>query len=326
MVVSIWFFKSHLAASGEKIQNQRYTVVRKNLTSNLSLSGTIEAEAKATLQFQTSGRLAWVGVKEGDLVQPWQAIASLDQRELKQNLQKKLYDYLNTRWDYEQFKEDNKKQETAQRNTYLTDKLTRIAEQSQFGLDKSVIDVELSQLAVELSTLVTPIAGIMTKIDQPIAGVNITPATARFEVVNPDTLFLKVIVDQQDIIKLKEGLRAQIVFDAFPSETYAGSIYYLSFTPAEGEDSAYLVKISLPQKAVNQVRLGMAAEAILNVGQVNQALVVPFLAIVQEGNKNYVNVLTPNNQVKKRTVVVGLENDNYVQIKKGLTEGEVVVY
>jgi len=326
ILIAAWFFISKQSAPANKALDQRYTVVRKNINSSLSLSGTVEAEEKAVLQFQTSGLLAWVGVKEGDHVQKWQAVASLDQRELKQNLQKKLNDYLDTRWDHEQLKEDYQKQETAQWNIYLTDEITRIAQQSQFGLNKAVIDVELSQLAIDLSTLVTPIEGVVTQIDQPLPGVNITPATARFEVVNPNSLYLKVIVDQQDVVKLQKGLKASIVFDSYPNQTYSGEIYYLSFKPAEGEESSYLVKISVPQTATNRLRLGMAAETILTVGKANQVLAVPFLAIIQEGVKNYVNILTLDNQIEKRAVITGLENDEYVEIKKGLTEGEVVVY
>ena len=326
LIIGTWFIVSQQKNAASKEQDQLYTVVLKDITSELSLSGTVEAEAKALLQFQTSGQLTWVGVKEGDYVEKWQALASLDQRELKQNLQKKLNDYLDTRWDYEQLKDDYQQQETDGWNIYLTDEITRIAQQSQFGLNKSVIDVELSQLAIDLSTLSTPIAGIVTTIDQPIAGVNITPATARFEVVNPETLYLKVVVDQQDIVKLKNGLKAEIVFDSFPNQSYWGEVYYLSFSPAEGEESSYLVKISIPKKAASKLRLGMAAETLITVGKAKQVLAVPFLAIIQEGTKNYVNVLKENGKTEKRPVNIGLESDDFIEIKDGLKEGEVVVY
>jgi len=326
VIIAAWFLVSGSKTTSSKTQNQQYTVVAKDIVSVLSLSGTVDAEEKTELQFQTSGQLAWVGVKEGDYVQKWQAIASLDQRELKQNLQKKLNDYLDARWDHEQLKDDYQSQETAQWNTYLTDEITRIVQQSQFGLNKTVIDVELSQLAIDLSTIISPLEGIVTHIDQPLAGVNITPATARFEIVNPNTLYLKVVVDQQDIVKLKKGLEAQIIFDSFPDKLYSGKVYYLSFKPAEGEENSYLVKISIPKQIAAKLRLGMAAEIILTVGEAKKVLAVPFLAISQEGTKSYVTVLKPDNQTEKRQIITGLENDDYVEVKKGLNKGEVVVY
>jgi macrolide-specific efflux system membrane fusion protein len=69
-----------------------YRVKREDLKEILTLSGQIDASEKASLKFQTSGRLAWVGVKEGDFVKKYQTLASLDQRDIKNRLQK----YLNT--------------------------------------------------------------------------------------------------------------------------------------------------------------------------------------------------------------------------------------
>ncbi len=63
-----------------------YKVKRQNLKESLTFSGEIDAEEKVTLRFQTSGRLSWVGVKEGDFVKKFQTIASLDQREVKKKL------------------------------------------------------------------------------------------------------------------------------------------------------------------------------------------------------------------------------------------------
>ncbi len=327
VIIGGWFYLSQRnAATNNKQGEQKYVVKPQNITSELSLSGTVDAEEKAVLQFQTSGQLAWVGVKEGDSVQKWQALANLDQRELKQNLQKKLYDFMDKRWDHDQLKDDYEAQKTDEWNLYLTDEITRIAQQSQFGLNKTIIDVELSQLAIDLSTLITPIDGVVTSIDQPLSGVNITPATARFEVVNPESLFLKAVVDQQDVVKLKTGQKAKLVFDAYPNKTYWGEVYYLSFKPATGEDSSYLVKFTIPKSLLSKLRLGMAAEVNLVTARKSQVLAVPFLAINQEGTKTYVNVFDQNNKTSKRYVTPGIEDDQYVEIIQGLNEEEVVIY
>lgn len=45
-----------------------YKVKRQTLSESLTFSGSVDAQEKATLRFQTSGRLAWVGVTEGDVV------------------------------------------------------------------------------------------------------------------------------------------------------------------------------------------------------------------------------------------------------------------
>ena len=77
------------------------TVKRGEIIKIVSASGKVVSDEEVELKFQTSGLLTWVGVKEGDKVQAWQAIAQLDTRELQKNLEKALRDYSKERNDWE---------------------------------------------------------------------------------------------------------------------------------------------------------------------------------------------------------------------------------
>src|SRR3990167_4452714 len=79
-----------------------YKIKKQNLKESLTFSGEINANEKVTLRFQTSGRLSWVGVKEGDFVKKYQTLASLDQREVKNRLQKYLNTFVSQRLTFEQ--------------------------------------------------------------------------------------------------------------------------------------------------------------------------------------------------------------------------------
>jgi RND family efflux transporter MFP subunit len=327
IVLGYWYTRQTSAAvtkNGTKL-TQKYTVKRTDVENILSLSGTVEAGEKIALQFQTSGRLAWVGVKEGDRVKKWQSIASLDTRELRKNLDKKLNDFLDSRWDYDQTKANYQSAATGDWNIYLSDSITRIAQQSQFGLNKTIIDVELANLAIELSTIISPIDGVITHIDQPIPGVNITPAGARFEVVNPETLYLHGLVDQQDVVKLSVGKKVEMIFDPFPDKTYTGEIYYISYTPEAGEDNSYAIKISIPAAMQEKLRIGMGAEASIISEKKTNVLAIPPSAISEEGDKKYVYVLK-DKTTEKQYVKTGLETDELTHIKSGIKEGDVIVY
>src|SRR3989344_8271797 len=191
----------------------------------LTISGAIDAEEKITLRFQTSGRLAWVGVKEGDYVKKYQGIASLDKREIEKTLKKKLLAYMNERWDFEQGHDDNLVfGRDINRMGELTVEERRILEKSQFDLDTTVLDVEIADLAVQFSYLWTPIDGLVTRIDVPHPGTNITAATAEFDIVNPDSVFFKASADETEVTKVKEGMSGSLLLDAFPNEELRGSI------------------------------------------------------------------------------------------------------
>ena len=304
---------------------KKYVVVRKNLENIVSLSGTVDAEEKVVLQFQSSGKLAWVGVKEGNMVVKGQVIASLDQRSLRKELEKDLKDFSTERLTVDQFRDDNKSQNTGGDNSYLTNQLTRLAQENQNGLDKTILDVELDSLSLELSNLVAPIDGIVTEIDQSVAGVNITPATARFTIVNPDSLYLLGTVDQQDIAKIRLGAQTKIVFDAYPDNTYSGSVSYIAFAPDSGDNNSYSIKVSIPKNIARSLRLIMGAEISIVTDTRKNVIAVPVEAVTDENGSKFVSLLTGNTPTKQ-SIKTGLETDDYVQVTRGLHTNDVVVY
>jgi len=322
-----WMMRWNPLTSFGKPKETTTIVTQRDLEQTISMSGNVDAEKQTTLRFQVAGLLAWVGVTVGDVVEPGQVIATLDQRELQKKLKKTLNTYLDTRWDFEQTLDDNEKAYTGSGHTYINDEITRIVEQSQFGLDSSVIDVELADLNLQLSRLSTPIAGVVTRIDQPYAGVNITPAQAEFVVVDPTTLYLKAVVDQQDVVSMHMGDKANIILDAYPNEAILGTITYIGFAPVSGEESSYEVRITLPPKLLSKVKMGMSAEATIVTDRKRNALTIPIEAILEEGsNKKYVTVRLPNGTDKKKRIRTGLETFEYVEVISGLKRGDVIVY
>ncbi len=297
-------------------------VERKKLTEKLTIPGEVNAEEKASLKFQTSGLLSWVGVKEGDWVKKGQAIASLDQRELKKRLERELNDYMTVRWDFEQTHEDYKDYKD---RYLLTDEMKRILEKAQFGLSNAVIDVELADLALKYATITTPIAGLVTHIDTPLAGINITPATATFEIVNPDSVYFEARIDELEIGKVKEGQKVIITLDSYPDKTFEGLVSTIDFAASTvGGSKVFLTKISLPQNSNRQFRLGMGGDAEIILSEKENVLVIPTEALVQR-EKNFVWTVDSEGKARKKEVDVGLSTDEEVEIINGLEEGEEVV-
>jgi len=61
-------YTSFFSPKTKNTKETTYTVKKETIKETLSIAGTIEANEIATLRFQSSGLLAWVGVKEGDTV------------------------------------------------------------------------------------------------------------------------------------------------------------------------------------------------------------------------------------------------------------------
>jgi len=294
-----------------------YAVKKQDLKETLSFSGDIDAEEKAILRFQTSGRLAWVGVKEGDYVKKFQIIAQLDQREVKKKLQKELNDYLSERADFDQDKDDYE--------VVTNDTVKRILEKAQYSLDSSVLDVEIQNLAIEFSNLFTPIEGIVTSVLSPYSGVNITPTQAEFEIVNPNSVYFLALVDQAEVVSLNDGKKGFITFDSYPNEKLKTTIQSISFIPRVGETgTVYEAKMSIDKDNSNyKYRAGMTGDVEFVTKEKKNVLAIQSDFINKEQGKKYVNIKDGNRRYKGY-VTTGVTIDDFIEIKSGLKEGNIV--
>lgn len=295
-------------------------VKRASIVKTVSASGKVASEEEVELKFQASGQLVWVGVKEGDQVSAWQAIASLDRRELEQKLLKALRDYSKERWDFE---EDIR---VTYKDKVITDTVKRILEKNQFDLDKAVADVEIADIALKLATLVTPISGIVTHIDTPVAGVNITPATAVFKVANPDEVVFEANIDEADVAQIVPGLKAKVTLDAYLNEEFEGVVSKISFSSitTSGGGTAYPAQVSLPKNENLKFKLGMNGDVEIVIEQKADILTISSEAVMEREGKNFV-WLVKNGKATKQEIKTGLMTDKETEIIEGLKEGDRIV-
>ena len=298
---------------------QTATVVRSSLTSFVSASGNVYANTKANLHFQTYGKLAWVGVKVGDRVEKWQAIASLDQRILKKDITKALRDYSKERNDFEEDKA------VTYQGRYFTDTVKRILEKNQWDLDKSVIDVEIETIALELANLYAPVTGVVTRIDTPVAGVNVT-ATNIFEITDPSSIIFQAEVDEVDIGNILVGQKVNVFLDSYPDLTFSGYVEKIGFTAITGASggTTFLVDINLPYSENTMFRPGMNGDAEIITQKKSDIVILSYDVIMEDNDGTYIYVLENNTPVRK-PVTTGIEGDSAVEIISGVNEDEVII-
>lgn len=323
LVIGGVYINQQRAAQAKKEKETMYTIKRQDLKETLALSGDIQADEHVILRFQSSGRLAWVGAKEGDLVKKYQTLATLDQRDVRARLQKSLNTYAQTRNSFDQSGDDNQRvgDQPIRENG---DKMKRLLENAQYNLDSSVIDVELNNLAIEYSNLWTPIEGIVTRADAKYAGLNITPAQAEFEVINPDTLYFSFTADQTDITRLTYGMKGDMVFDSFPDEHKLGELYFISYTPISGETgTVYEGRIRIPAEDVMKYRFGMTGDITFVLSQKNNVVAVPSIYTKADEKGRYVFKNKDGKKVKEY-ITIGPEVDGSYEVKKGLAENDTI--
>lgn len=321
LIVILAFFVGSKIIKKPNDKINTYKVKKQTIKEELSLSGKVDAEEKVNLRFQTSGRLVWVGVKEGDYVKKYQTIASLDQRDLKNRLTKYLNTYAKQRNSFEQTKDDYWNLQYDLSET-VRNEVKRILENNQYDLNNSVLDVEYQNLSLEYANLWAPIEGIVTKVSTPYAGVNITPSGAEFEVINPKTLYFLITADQTEVINLKENMKGKIVFDSFPDEEIIGEIYWIGFTPKTDETgTVYPVKIKFETE--KNLKFGMTGDINFVLKERDNVISIPKNYLKEDKKGKYVYKMINNKKIKQYVKIDG-EIDNQVIILNGLNSGDII--
>lgn len=307
----------HKHASDQKAAASVQTVIvtRKDIQEDLSVSGTVKAEKSASLTFPASGKLAYVNVTSGDSVRWGQALAGLDLGDL-QAQQRIAYNRLSAANANAQQVEDDVKGHD--NNETFAQKNERVAAQSARDI---AYDTWLaSERAVNNANLYAPFDGIVTgvSVNTPGDTVGITDGVS---VVDPTSLDFEIQIDESDLGKVKEGAVVQVKLDAYADKTFAGNLSQIGFVSQTSSTGAnvYPAKVKFSPEDVKLLRVGMNGDAKIILGEVKNVLTLPIDSVIDG------KVRLADKAQTKVTVQTGLEGDNDVEIKSGVTLGQKVL-
>ncbi len=305
-----------LPKNGGQIETQK--VKRQNITESVTTSGKVESKIIATLNFLTSGKLVYIGAKEGDFVKAGQTIAALDARSVQKNLEGTLRNYQIQRNVFDATKQNNQNRTP---KSALSEDMKRILENNQYDLEKAVISVELQSLAREQSYLVSPIDGIIIRADKVLPGENVG-VTNTYIIVNQDDIIFNIEVDEADIGKISLGTSVKVTLESFPNQTINLTVTKIDFTSHTSTNggNVFNVEAKLPDNTGYKYRLGMTGDAEIVVSQKPHALIIPIESIA---NDTYVYV-KKGASFEKRKVTLGIQSDTDREVIVGLKEGEEV--
>ncbi len=185
--------------------------------------------------------------------------------------------------------------------------------------------VEQARLALENATIKAPFDGVVAAVNiQPgeiVAG-GVRPAIV---LIDPSQFHIDVKVDEVDIGYIQEGQTVEISLDALPNEKLQGHIQRIApEAQISGGVVSYDVTIVIePTDA--PLRAGMTATANIVTTELKDVLIVPnrVIRIDRENNKMYVEKVIDG--IPTRTeITVGVRNEQYSQILRGLKEGDVL--
>ena len=321
IILAIGFFVYRgVASKNGKNGSQSTEVKRGEVREELILSGKIDADEYVALSYPVSGKVSWVGVKEGDKVKKGQALGKLDTTSLNAAYQQALSALRAADATVEnihnQVKDHSGDETFVQKDTRTTAEVTK---------DRAYEAVKIAEDNLKNATLHSPFEGVVTSVTAPFSGINVIYAQTQFEVINPQTMYFNVSADQTEVINIKVGQTVRIVIDSYPNDTYDGIVTFVSYTPRIGDTgTAYKVKIKFADSLntdIEKFRIGLGGDAKFITSKVSDVLYLPPKYVKTDSKGKYVKL---DRKKSKVYVETGLEGEDAIEIKSGVNEGQTV--
>ena len=172
-------------------------------------------------------------------------------------------------------------------------------------------------------TLRSPVSGVV--LEKPsVQGMRFMSGEMLYKIADLSSVWLLAEVFEQDIGLIRPGQAARIRVNAYPDKLFAGRVafVYPTVTP---ETRTAKARIEL-RNAGFLLKPAMYANVELDAGEGRvKRLSVPDSAVLDSGTRQIVLVRRGEGLFEPREVKLGMRGDQYVEVIRGVKEGEEVV-
>ena len=307
------------------------------ISSSVTATGTVEPIKQVEVGTQVSGIIAKIYVDFNSVVKEGQLIAELDRSVLQADLEssranlnsaKVEYDYQTS--NYERIKGLYEKELVS---TTEFEQAKYSYDRARYSYSQAQSNYSKAQKNIGYAKIYSPIDGVVLSraVDegQTVASGFSTPTL--FTIAN-DLTAMQVIanVDEADIGSVKEGQRVEFEVDAFPEDTFAGTVTQVRLQATTTSNVVtYQVVINAPNPE-QKLMPGLTANITIYTLDKHDVLAVPVRALrfTPEGEKYQENSVwrqLPNQQLERVSVVTGVSDGINTEILEGLSAGDRIV-
>lgn len=205
-------------------------------------------------------------------------------------------------------------------------------EQAQSSLDST-------QDNIDNYTITAPISGQIiiksVKVGDKISRNSGSSDTTLATIYDMSELTFEMSVDEMDISSVAVGQSVSVTADAYSDRTFSGTVTNVSLKGSQSNGvTNYPVTVTLDSDANGVLLPGMNVDGVITVGESKDTLMVPSGALMR-GNRVYIKDDSADASegpqmgnvpagFKAVEVEIGLSNDDFVEIKSGVSEGDTV--
>jgi HlyD family secretion protein len=204
--------------------------------------------------------------------------------------------------------------------------------QAEATVDAAVGKLKAVQVQLDDTIIRAPFSGVVTQ-KYATEGAFVTPTTSASNTASATSSSIVAIarglevlaqVPEVDIGQIKQRQQVEIIADAYPDQVFKGHVRLISpEAVVEQNVTSFQVRVAI-DTGKNELRSGMNVDVTFLGKALQDALVVPTVAIVTEKGKTGVLIPDQKQNPQFRPVTIGPSIEDQTQILSGLKEGDRV--
>ncbi len=306
-------------------------VVRGDISTWLSYTGSIKPWREVKVVPDIPGKVAKIYVREGDRVKQGQVLAELDTRTARLQFEQSEAGLVAAQANFHSASKDwERTQELRQRGTVSPQQYEKVQlayEAAKAQLQQAESGLKLARHQLEISVMKAPFSGIVTERNMN-EGEYINPAMSGPQGPSVLTLMdlskvkIEVHASENDMGKISIGQEAHVTVDAYPERTFYGKVS--SVHPAADPMSrTFKVEVAVPNED-RTLKAGMYTRMELYLLVHKGVLLVPERSVLERKGM-FVLFVADGDMARMREVKLGLSSRGVVEIVEGVQEGEKVI-
>lgn len=323
------------------------TVEKGSISRTITATGTIEAVTTVEVGTQVSGVIEKLYADFNSIVKKGQLLAKLDETMLRASLDQSKATLMDAEADlafqknnYQRMKSLYDKELVAQADF---DQVEYNYKRAVASMANAKASLERNQVNLDYASIYSPIDGVVLNCaveeGQTVAASFNTPTL--FTIANDLTrMEVQADVDEADIGQVRMEQKVEFTVDAFPGETFTGTVTEIRLQPVIASNVVtYTVIINAPNPE-KKLMPGMTASVTVILAESKNVTTIPVKAMkfTPPDNLEPGIVATENmkekgtqvwvyngKQMKPRTVETGLTDGSHIEIISGLKPGDEVV-
>jgi Cu(I)/Ag(I) efflux system membrane fusion protein len=156
-----------------------------------------------------------------------------------------------------------------------------------------------------------------------VEGARIMPGMDLYRLADLSRVWIDAEVFEKDLSLVKNGQHAMVSFEAYPGETFHGTVTY-TYPTVSTSTRTGRIRLELPNPGL-RLKPGMYAKVQLQSPAPQETLLVPRTAVLETGERSMVFHRMGGGELHPVEIVTGLKSGDEVQVLSGLEEGDVVV-